>query len=82
MLRGGGQFTQQGFGERSALFGMPQESVTRINPDAGVNIGMQGYANRANYNAANYAANENAASGAAAGFMNMVGSIAGGFAGG
>ena len=78
MLRGGGQFTQQGFGERSALFGLPQESVTRINPDAGVNIGMQGYANRANYNAANYAANENAASGAAAGFMNMVGSIAGG----
>ena len=75
MLRGGGQFTQQGFGERSALFGMPQESVTRINPDAGVNIGMQAYANRANYNASNYAAREAGAAGAAQGFAGMIGDI-------
>ena len=79
MLRGGGQFTQQGFGERSALFGMPQESVTRINPDAGVNIGMQAYANKANYDSANYAARENAASGMASGLMGAIGSLGGGF---
>jgi hypothetical protein len=75
MLRGGQNFAQQGFNERSALFGMPQESVTRINPDAGVNIGMQEYANRANYLANTYAARENAASGAAQGLMKMIGSI-------
>jgi len=75
MLRGGQNYTAQGFGERSALFGMPQESVTRINPDAGVNIGMQGYANRANYNASNYAAREAGAAGAAQGFASMLGSI-------
>ena len=74
-LRGGQNFAQQGFNERSALFGMPQEQVTRINPDAGVNIGMQEYANRANYNANTYAARENAASGAAQGLMKMIGSI-------
>jgi hypothetical protein len=78
MARGGSNFTQQGYGARAALFGMPQEQVTRINPDAGVNIGMQEFANRANYNAANYAAREQAASGMASGFMNMIGSIAGG----
>ncbi len=75
MLRGGQNYTAQGFGERSALFGMPQESVTRINPDAGVNIGMQEYANRANYNASNYAAREAGAAGAAQGFASMLGSI-------
>ena len=79
MLRGGGQFTQQGFGERSALFGMPQESVTRINPDAGVNIGMQAYANKANYDSANYAARENSASGMASGLFGAIGSLGGGF---
>lgn len=77
MLRGGSNYTSQGFGERSALFGMPQESVTRINPDAGVNIGMQAYANRANYNAANYAAREGAAAGMATGLMNMIGQAGG-----
>ena len=77
MLRGGQNYTAQGFGERSALFGMPQESVTRINPDAGVNIGMQAYANRANYNAANYAAREGAAAGMATGLMNMIGQAGG-----
>ena len=41
MLRGGSNYTQQGYGERAALFGIPQEQVTRINPDAGVNIGLQ-----------------------------------------
>ena len=74
-LRGGQNFAQQGFNERSAMFGIPQEQVTRINPDAGVNIGMQEYANRANYNANTYAAREQAASGAAQGFMKMLGSI-------
>jgi hypothetical protein len=75
-LTGGGQnFVQQGYGQRAALFGMPQESVTRINPDAGVNIGMQEYANRANYLANTYAAREQAASGAASGFMNMIGNV-------
>lgn len=75
MLRGGQNYTAQGFGERSALFGLPQESATRINPDAGVNIGMQEYANRANYNASNYAAREAGAAGAAQGFASMLGSI-------
>jgi hypothetical protein len=82
MLRGGQNYTAQGFGERSALFGMPQESVTRINPDAGVNIGMQGYANRANYNASNYAAREAGAAGMAQGFASMIGSFGAAAAGG
>ena len=79
MLRGGQNYTAQGFGERSALFGLPQESVTRINPDAGVNIGMQGYANKANYDSANYAARENAASGMAQGLFGAIGSLGGGY---
>ena len=79
MLRGGQNYTAQGFGERSALFGLPQESVTRINPDAGVNIGMQAYANKANYDSANYAARENAASGMASGLLGFAGSLGGGF---
>ena len=78
MLRGGSNYTQQGYGERAALFGIPQEQSTRINPDAGVNIGLQDTANRANYLANTYAAREQAASGMASGFMNMIGSIAGG----
>jgi hypothetical protein len=78
MARGGGNYTQQGYGARAALFGIPQEQVTRINPDAGVNIGMQELANRTNYNATTYAAREQAAAGMASGFMNMIGSIAGG----
>jgi hypothetical protein len=82
MLRGGQNFAQQGFNERSAMFGIPQESVTRINPDAGVNIGMQEYANRANYLANTYAAKEQAASGVAQGFMKMIGSIGASAAGG
>ena len=79
MLRGGQNYTAQGFGERSALFGLPQESATRINPDAGVNIGMQGYANKANYDSANYAARENAASGMAQGLFGAIGSLGGGY---
>ena len=79
MLRGGSNYTAQGFGERSALFGMPQEQVTRINPDAGVNIGMQAYANKANYDSANYAARENAASGMAQGLFGAIGSLGGGY---
>lgn len=75
LTSGGQNFVQQGYGQRAALFGMPQESVTRINPDAGVNIGMQEYANRANYLANTYAAKEAGAAGAAQGFMNMLGSI-------
>ena len=77
MLRGGSNYTAQGFGERSALFGMPQESVTRINPDAGVNIGLQAYANKANYDSANYAAREAAASGMAQGLMSLFGQAGG-----
>jgi hypothetical protein len=75
MARGGSNFTQQGYGARAALFGIPQEQVTRINPDAGVNIGMQEFANRANYNANTYAAREQAAAGMASGLMGMVGSL-------
>jgi|TARA_Y100000289_G_scaffold64192_1_gene75694 hypothetical protein len=81
MLRGGNNYTQQGYGERAALFGIPQEQSTRINPDAGVNIGLQDNANRANYLANTYAAREQAASGMASGLMGMVGSIAGGYLG-
>lgn len=75
MLRGGQNYTAQGFNERSALFGIPQEQSTRINPDAGVNIGMQEYANRANYNANTYAAREQAASGAASGLFGALGTL-------
>ena len=81
-LRGGQNFAQQGFNERSAMFGIPQEQVTRINPDAGVNIGMQEYANRANYNANTYAAREKAAGSAAGGLLSGLGSLAGGMFGG
>jgi hypothetical protein len=79
MLRGGGDYTQQGYGARAALFGIPQEQSTRINPDAGVNIGMQDAANRANYMANTYAAREQAAGGMASGLMGAAGSIIGGF---
>ena len=75
MFRRGGEYTRRGIGERSAMFGIPQEQVTRINPDAGVNIGMQELANRANYQASTYGAREAGAAGAASGFMNMLGSI-------
>jgi hypothetical protein len=82
-LTGGGQnFVQQGYAQRAALFGLPQESVTRINPDAGVNIGMQEYANRANYLANTYAAKEAGAAGAAQAFGSMMGSIGSAMAGG
>lgn len=81
-LTGGGQnFAQQGYGQRAALFGMPQESVTRINPDAGVNIGMQEYANRANYLANTYAAREQAAGGMASGLFTGAGMALGGWLG-
>lgn len=79
MLRGGSNYTQQGYGERAALFGIPQEQSTRINPDAGVNIGLQDNANRANYLANTYAAREQAAGGMASGLMGAAGSIIGGF---
>lgn len=79
MLRGGSNYTQQGYGERAALFGIPQEQSTRINPDAGVNIGLQDTANRANYLANTYAAREQAAGGMASGLMGAAGSIIGGF---
>lgn len=75
MLRGGSNYTQQGYGERAALFGMPQEQVTRINPDAGVNIGLVQQGNEANYLANTYAAREQAAAGAAGGLMGMIGSL-------
>jgi len=75
MLRGGSNYTQQGYGERAAMFGMPQESVTRINPDAGVNIGMQQNANQANYLANTYTAREQAASGMASGLLGAIGTI-------
>ena len=78
MLRGGQNFAQQGFNQRSAMFGIPQESVTRINPDAGVNIGMQEYANRANYLANTYAAKEQAAGAATSGLFGAIGTAVGG----
>jgi hypothetical protein len=81
-LRGGQNFAQQGFNERASMFGIPQEQVTRINPDAGVNIGMQEYANRANYLANTYAAKEQAAGAAAGGLMSGLGSLFGGMVGG
>jgi hypothetical protein len=72
MLGGGDRYAQQGYNERAAMFGLPQESVTRINPDAGVNIGMQEHANKMNYEAQKYAADMQAASGKASGFMDMI----------
>ena len=81
LTSGGQNFVQQGYGQRAALFGIPQESVTRINPDAGVNIGMQEYANRANYLANTYAAKEQAAGAAAGGLMSGLGSAIGGIFG-
>ena len=79
MLRGGGEYTRQAFDERNALFGIPQEKVTRINPDAGVNIGMQDLANRANYQSANYSAREQAAGGMAQGLFGGIGTGLSGF---
>jgi len=79
MTRGGSDYTQQGYGARAALFGMPQEQVTRINPDAGVNIGMQEFANRAQFDQANYAAQEQAAAGMASGLLGFAGALGGGF---
>jgi len=79
MTRGGRDYTQQGYGARAALFGMPQESVTRINPDAGVNIGMQEFANKAQFDQANYAAQEQAAAGMASGLLGFAGALGGGF---
>lgn len=75
LTRGGADYTQQGYGARAALFGLPQEQVTRINPDAGVNIGLQEAANRAAYQAQTYAAREQAAAGMAGGLMGMIGSL-------
>lgn len=77
MARGGSNFTQQGYGARAALFGIPQEQSTRINPDAGVNIGLQDSANRANYLANTYAAREQAAAGMAGGLMDLIGKAGG-----
>ena len=79
MARGGGNYTQQGYGARAALFGIPQESVTRINPDAGVNIGMQELANRANYNANTYAADKAADASLTSGLLGFAGALGGGF---
>ena len=79
MARGGSNFTQQGYGARAALFGLPQEQVTRINPDAGVNIGMQEYANKTQFDQANYAAQEQAAAGMAGGLLSGLGALGGGY---
>jgi len=72
LLRGGDEYSQRGYGERAAMFGIPQESVTRINPDAGVNIGMMENANLNNYNAANYGARMEAKSGMMQGLSSML----------
>jgi hypothetical protein len=79
MTRGGSDYTQQGYGARAALFGLPQEQVTRINPDAGVNIGMQEFANKAQFDQANYAAQEQAAAGMASGLLGFAGALGGGY---
>lgn len=72
LLRGGDEYSQRGYGERAAMFGIPQESVTRINPDAGVNIGMMENANLNNYNAANYGARMQAKAGMMEGLSSML----------
>lgn len=72
LLRGGDEYSQRGYGERAAMFGIPQESVTRINPDAGVNIGMMENANLNNYNAANYGARMQAKAGMMQGLSSML----------
>ena len=78
MTRGGSDYTQQGFGARAALFGIPQEQVTRINPDAGVNIGMQEYANKANAMANAYAADQAKKGSLISGALGALGSMGGG----
>ena len=72
LTSGGQNFVQQGYGQRAALFGIPQESVTRINPDAGVNIGMMENANLNNYNAANYEARMQSKGGMLEGLTSML----------
>ena len=72
LLRGGDEYSQRGYGERAAMFGIPQESVTRINPDAGVNIGMMENDNLNNYNAANYGARMQAKAGMMEGLTSML----------
>ncbi len=84
MLRGGDEYSRRAYGERAAMFGIPQESVTRINPDAGVNIGMAENSNLNNYNASTYAAEQAAKSGALESFGKLAPSllpIVGGLAG-
>ena len=72
LLGGGDRYAQRGYNERAAMFGLPQESVTRINPDAGVNIGMAENANRNKYNAANYGARMQAKAGMMEGFSSIL----------
>jgi hypothetical protein len=59
------------------MFGIPQESVTRINPDAGVNIGMAENANRNSYNASTYGSRMQAKGGMMEGFGSLIGGVAG-----
>ena len=77
LLGGGDRYTQRGYGERAAMFGIPQESVTRINPDAGVNIGMAENANRNSYNASTYGSRMQAKGGMMEGFGSLIGGVAG-----
>jgi hypothetical protein len=77
LARGGDRYTQRAYGERAAMFGIPQESVTRINPDAGVNIGMMENANRNNYNASTYGSRMQAKGGMMEGFGSLIGGVAG-----
>jgi predicted outer membrane protein len=75
LLRGGDEYSQRAYGERAAMFGIPQESVTRINPDAGVNIGMMENANRNNYNASTYGSRMEAKGGMMGGLGSLIGGI-------
>ena len=75
LARGGDRYTQRAYGERAAMFGIPQESVTRINPDAGVNIGMMENANRNNYNASTYGSRMEAKGGMMGGLGSLIGGI-------
>jgi len=77
LLGGGDRYTQRGYGERAAMFGIPQEQVTRINPDAGVNIGMAENANRNSYNASTYGSRMQAKGGMMEGFGSLIGGVAG-----
>lgn len=67
--------------QRALAIGMQPENVTRINPDAGVNLGLAEYSTKADYDAANYGARMDAKSGLMEGLLGVAAPMLPGAAG-